>query len=310
MGSSISASANTGNLTITGSFVSAAVTSNNLVLENVGNTSAWQVVPTSTLKFYAGGSNVYPANPTISFSATPSNSGLVTLNSVDFAAPSFTTSSLGSRLILTPAVTASTVDYALGCGNQSLWYSVANSSSAYYWYFGTTSLLSLASTKLNFSGGDTFLGSNITYSGASLYGNTTYTGCTSLIRTYVQITNLNLGTPSVTFNGQDNDTIPYVYSLYDKAAQMKFLASPTSMLFRFSTAAGPGYGTWATSAVTMTTTSVGIFNESPGSTLDVSGGNKVTLDFTITIKVSTNFGGSKPGSRDPETIASGQGITT
>ena len=57
---------------------------------------------------------------------------------VGVSAPSFATRSVGTKLILYPNISASTVDYALGIEGSCLWASVPNSAYLYKWYFGTT----------------------------------------------------------------------------------------------------------------------------------------------------------------------------
>ena len=69
-------------------------------------------------------------------------------NRIDFnqngvAAPTFTTRSTGTKLVLYPLVGASNVDYALGIDTSNLWYSVPNTSNTHRWYGGTTSMMTL-----------------------------------------------------------------------------------------------------------------------------------------------------------------------
>ena len=71
-------------------------------------------------------------------------------NRIDFnqngvAAPAFTTRSAGTKLVLYPNISGTTVDYALGIENSTLWYSIdlANSTKQHRWYAGTTQLADL-----------------------------------------------------------------------------------------------------------------------------------------------------------------------
>ncbi len=73
-------------------------------------------------------------------------------NRIDFningvAAPTFTTRSVGTKIVLYPAIAGSAVDYALGIegGNGTLWYSIPNNISTlqHRWYAGTTQLADL-----------------------------------------------------------------------------------------------------------------------------------------------------------------------
>lgn len=77
-------------------------------------------------------------------------------NRIDFntngvAAPSFTTRSAGTKLVLYPLLSGSGSDYALGIDSGTLWYSVPNTSTIHRWYGGTTSLMSLSGTGLDVS---------------------------------------------------------------------------------------------------------------------------------------------------------------
>ena len=67
----------------------------------------------------------------------------VTGNRIDFnangvAAPTFTTRSTGTKIVLYPSLSASAVDYAIGIENGTLWNSVERTSQSFKWYGGTT----------------------------------------------------------------------------------------------------------------------------------------------------------------------------
>ena len=59
------------------------------------------------------------------------------------AAPTFTTRSVGTKLVLYPDLGASAADYALGIESNTLWSSVPNTSSQFKWYGGTTTAATL-----------------------------------------------------------------------------------------------------------------------------------------------------------------------
>jgi Chaperone of endosialidase len=65
------------------------------------------------------------------------------------AAPSFTTRSAGTKIVLYPEVGSSASDYALGMESNAMWSSVSNTSGSFKWYAGTTLLMQLTSTILN-----------------------------------------------------------------------------------------------------------------------------------------------------------------
>jgi hypothetical protein len=66
-------------------------------------------------------------------------------NRIDFnnnglADPAFTTRSVGTKVVLFPAVSGVAVDYAFGMGNSTLWYSVSNTGNQHRFFAGTTSV--------------------------------------------------------------------------------------------------------------------------------------------------------------------------
>jgi hypothetical protein len=64
------------------------------------------------------------------------------------AAPQFTSSSVGSKLILYPAIASNQADYAIGIDSATIWNSVPVSSTSFYfkWYGGTTNVATLDGT--------------------------------------------------------------------------------------------------------------------------------------------------------------------
>jgi Chaperone of endosialidase len=98
----------------------------------------------------SGTAVTFPAAVTISqgsgaqLSFTGGTSNWIAWNSSGVAAPTFSTSSVGTKLILYPNVSASTVDFALGIANATLWNSVPNSSNQFQWYAGTTAVATLS----------------------------------------------------------------------------------------------------------------------------------------------------------------------
>jgi hypothetical protein len=64
-------------------------------------------------------------------------------NRIDFVAvgvapPAFTTRSVGTKIVLYPAIGALSADFALGIENNTLWTSVPSTSNLFKWYGGTT----------------------------------------------------------------------------------------------------------------------------------------------------------------------------
>ena len=87
-------------------------------------------------------------------------------NRIDFAAvggaaPAFTTRSAGTKIVLYPGVSASTVDYGFGIESGALWSSVESAASSFKWYAGTTNIATLFGT------GELVIGSTTTTGTAS-----------------------------------------------------------------------------------------------------------------------------------------------
>jgi len=86
-------------------------------------------------------------------------------NRIDFnangvAAPAFTTRSAGTKLVLSPAVAASAVDYAFGINTSTLWSSVPTTAQQFLWYGGTTIAATLSGTG-NFTAVGTIQGTRL-----------------------------------------------------------------------------------------------------------------------------------------------------
>ena len=100
--------------------------------------------------------------------STTTGSGTIYLNNttqsrIDFAAgasnfgaPTFTNISLGSKIILYPAVGSSSADYAIGIEGSTQWFGVPTTSEQFKWYAGTTNVMTLSGagvlTASSFSG--------------------------------------------------------------------------------------------------------------------------------------------------------------
>ena len=72
-------------------------------------------------------------------------------NRIDFntngvSAPSFTTRSVGTKIVLYPALSGSATDYAIGIDNSTFWSTVDGTSSSFKWYGGTTLAATLTAT--------------------------------------------------------------------------------------------------------------------------------------------------------------------
>lgn len=88
-------------------------------------------------------SNKVIVNNTLEF--TDSGAPLLDFKSSSTNPPSFTSRSIGTKIVLWDQLDASNVDYALGIGSNTLWNSIpqATSTFSYIWYGGTTNVMSL-----------------------------------------------------------------------------------------------------------------------------------------------------------------------
>jgi hypothetical protein len=113
---------NTGNLSITGG------------ISGTTGTFSSQIQSTQANNTATGGGQIYlngAAGNRIDFSAA------------GVAAPAFTTRSAGTRIVLTPAVDASNVDYGFGIESSALWSSVQSASASFKWYAGTVGIATI-----------------------------------------------------------------------------------------------------------------------------------------------------------------------
>ncbi len=84
----------------------------------------------------------------INLTNSSSNRVFFNANGVDY--PTFTARSAGTKIVLNPGVSATTVDFALGIASGTLWNSVPQNTNAYHfrWYGGTTQVMDLDGTGL------------------------------------------------------------------------------------------------------------------------------------------------------------------
>ena len=101
-----------------------------------GNVGIGTTTPTNPLEMGGTDSKIY---------MNSANSNMLLFNSNGVALPSFTTRSVGTKIVLYPDVNSSWVDYAIGISNGSTWYSVpsAISTCAHRFFAGTTEILTI-----------------------------------------------------------------------------------------------------------------------------------------------------------------------
>jgi hypothetical protein len=106
-------------------------------LPTAGGTMTGQIISTLANSTSNGGGQIYLNG--------------ATGNRIDFAptgvaAPTFTTRSVGTKIVLYQSLDASTVDYALGIDSSTLWSSVGTTAAQFKWYGGTTLAMTLSGT--------------------------------------------------------------------------------------------------------------------------------------------------------------------
>jgi hypothetical protein len=91
--------------------------------------------------------NLTSAAPQITLANATSN--WISWLASGIGAPTFTTRSVGTKLILYPNESASAVDYAIGIEGGAVWFSVPNATAGtFFWYGGVTRMMSLSNSVL------------------------------------------------------------------------------------------------------------------------------------------------------------------
>lgn len=124
--------------TINSLFLEGACTApvNVMTFERTGDVGINTVDPTQALEVGGTDAQIY---------MNSANSNMLLFNTSGVALPTFTTRSVGTKLIFYPQVSATSADYAMGIAGSTLWTSVpeANSTYSHRWYSGTTELMRL-----------------------------------------------------------------------------------------------------------------------------------------------------------------------
>ncbi len=145
-------SANTGSTIVSrdssGNFSAGTVTA-------TGGTFTGQIQSTQANSTSTGGGQIY---------LNGSTGNRIDFNSNGVAAPTFTTRSAGTKIVLYPQLDASNADYAFGIESSTLWSSVPTTSQQFKWYAGTTNVATLTGAG-NLSVTGTVSGTNITSAG-------------------------------------------------------------------------------------------------------------------------------------------------
>jgi hypothetical protein len=103
---------------------------------------------------YTAGAN------SIQFTNTTSN--YIAWNTSGVTAPTVTTRSNGTKLLLWPGISATQVDYAIGVETNHMWFSVANTDNGFKWYANTTQVMLSNTTALYVNSGISYTGTAYT----------------------------------------------------------------------------------------------------------------------------------------------------
>lgn len=114
---------------------SASLATNEISAGNIGMT----LTPAGTGGLTLNGPLTLPGG---SVSLTNGTSNWINFNTNGYGVPTFTTRSVGTKIVLYPEITGSTTDYALGISGNTVWMSMPTNANSYYWawYGGTTEL--------------------------------------------------------------------------------------------------------------------------------------------------------------------------
>ena len=148
-------------------------------LPKAGGTMTGQLISTRANSTATGTGQIY---------LNGSTGNRIDFNTQGTAAPTTTTRSAGTKLVLYPTISASAVDYALGIESNTLWYSVPSNGSQFKWYGGTSNVMTL--------------------SGAGVLTATTFSGALSGNATTATTLQTARTINGVSFNGSADITVP------------------------------------------------------------------------------------------------------
>lgn len=149
---SISASLATGVMAIPGTYKSVTVNSKGLITagSNPTTLSGFGITDGATINnpTFTGTITTPTINTTntTGLSLTNATSNLITFNNVGTGNPTFNTRSVGTKLVLYPALSTTMADYAIGISSNTLWNSVPDTTNSFKWYGGTTLAATLTGT--------------------------------------------------------------------------------------------------------------------------------------------------------------------
>jgi hypothetical protein len=193
----VSIGTSTSTLTVNGavSFGNAATFSNTITVTGTATFSN-TIVANGALNITAGANAITFTNAT---------SNYIAWNTAGAAAPTVTSRSAGTKLVLYPFVGATTTDFSIGIEANYMWFGAPNfNADGFKWYANTTNIMTSNSIGLNIlSGGLSINGTsaidlnrNGSFANVTIAGNLTVSGTT----TYINTTTLNIGDNIITLN--------------------------------------------------------------------------------------------------------------
>jgi hypothetical protein len=197
-------------------------------------------------------------------------------NRIDFAGvgynvPTFTTRSVGTKIVLYPALGASSVDYAIGIEASTLWSSIPGTAYQFKWYAGTTSVADLNGAGVLTVAGST---SQINVDNLRLDGNTLSStntnGDVNIIRN--GLGNINIGSANTVTASCQSVAIGYANTACGFRSTVSGYFNTASGYL--STIAGGGYlfGAGHCATASYSTISGGAKNTASGGYSTVGGG--------------------------------------
>jgi hypothetical protein len=178
-------------------------------LPTAGGTMTGQIISTLANSTSTNGGQIYLNGAT---------GNRIDFNQAGVAAPTFTTRSAGTKIVLYPAVAAASADFALGVESGTLWSSVPTTSNQFKWYGGTTLAMTLTATGT--LSATTFSGSGASLTSLNGSNITTGTVAAARVATLNQSTTGNAATATtlqtarniggVSFNGAADINLPGV----------------------------------------------------------------------------------------------------
>ena len=205
------------------------------------------------------------------------------------AAPTFTTTSTGTKLLLWPNVSATFTDYAIGIENYNTWFGVPQSNTSYgfKWYGGTTQIARLDGT------GNLTVNSNVSAAyfigDGSKLTNVNYNSTANIIGTASNVT-LVAGSYSWTFDNTGNVALPNLANAYINGSYTNgnLIINPQGTGDVYFTPATQVY-IQDSSASTSTTTGALVVVGGVGIAGAVNAGNLTTTNGYVTSTASTAY---------------------